>query len=280
MMRRIKNQEIYEKLVRKLSSDCEKCSGLCCVGLYFSQSEGFPKDKPPGKPCEHLREDFRCGIHASLLKHKLKGCMAYECFGAGQLVTQVTYQGDNWRNNPDLAEEIYAVFLRVRQLHQILWYLLESSMIAIKASLAEEIDALIEENEALIQGTTESLLSLDLMDYQQRANLVIRNADNGVRRETKKSLGKKQCQDFIGKNFKKANLDDQDFSLAWLMAANLEGCSLKRVNFLGADLRDAKLKNTDLRDCLFLTQGQINSAWGNAQTLLPKMLNKPLSWKD
>ncbi|MGL4798229.1 MAG: pentapeptide repeat-containing protein, partial [Cellulosilyticaceae bacterium] len=63
-----------------------------------------------------------------------------------------------------------------------------------------------------------------------------------------------------------------------MIAANLEKCCLKRANFLGADMRDTNMKDTDLSESLFLTQMQINSAKGNAETKLPSYLSRPSTW--
>ena len=82
----------------------------------------------------------------------------------------------------------------------------------------------------------------------------------------------------MGKNFKRANLDGKDFSMSFLIMANLEGCSLKGTNFLGADLRDTNIQNTDLSESIFLTQMQVNAARGNKATQLPKHLTKPTTW--
>lgn len=43
----------------------------------------------------------------------------------------------------------------------------------------------------------------------------------------------KKTVDYTSRNFKKAVLDGQDFSMSLLIAANLEGCSLRGANFLG-----------------------------------------------
>jgi uncharacterized protein YjbI with pentapeptide repeats len=59
----------------------------------------------------------------------------------------------------------------------------------------------------------------------------------------------------------------------------MEGCSLKGTNFLGADMRDAVIGNTDLSESLFLTQMQVNSARGNSGTLLPEKLTRPTFWQ-
>ena len=81
----------YEsKLDKELRVDCKKCFGLCCIALYFSASEGFPTNKDAGKPCINLQSDFTCSVHQNLRKKGLKGCTAYDCFGAGQKVYQVT----------------------------------------------------------------------------------------------------------------------------------------------------------------------------------------------
>lgn len=42
---------------------------------------------------------------------------------------------------------------------------------------------------------------------------------------------------------------------------------------------DTNFSNADLREAIFLTQGQINSAKGNRSTKLPKHLDYPVTWK-
>ena len=84
-----------------LLPDCENCFGLCCVALYFSASEGFPINKNAGEPCPNLKQDFHCYIHNNLLEHGLKGCLAFECFGAGQKVAKVSFVGHDWRKVPE-----------------------------------------------------------------------------------------------------------------------------------------------------------------------------------
>ena len=72
-----------------LQADCQNCFGLCCVALYFAASEGFPSDKEAGQPCPDLQTDFRCRVHKGLWEKGLKGCMAFDCFGAGQNTWQM-----------------------------------------------------------------------------------------------------------------------------------------------------------------------------------------------
>ncbi len=73
-----------DKFNKELRVNCKKCFGLCCIALYFSASEGFPTNKDAGKPCINLKSDFTCSVHQNLRNKGLKGCTAYDCFGAGQ----------------------------------------------------------------------------------------------------------------------------------------------------------------------------------------------------
>ena len=87
--------------------------------LPFRAADGFGTDKPGGTPCAHLRPDDLCGIHDRLAGSGWSGCAAYDCRGAGQQVTQVTYAGRSWREEDNLAE-MAAVFSVMRVLHGLL----------------------------------------------------------------------------------------------------------------------------------------------------------------
>lgn len=265
-------------LLQSLACDCANCCGLCCVALYFAKAEGFPCDKPAGKPCANLLPDFRCDVHAALAQRKLKGCIAYDCFGAGQKVSQTVYGGTSWRQNPQQASQMFDVFLIVRQLHQMLWYLVEASSLVPAQELRPDIGALIFENTRMTQLSPEEIIKLDVGAYRTQVNNVLKKAGQLVLAAANKAGAARRSTDYIGKNFKKANLDGTDFSMCLLIAANLERCSLRAANFLGADLRDANLSDANLSESIFLTQQQINTAKGNRATRLPPMLTMPCGW--
>lgn len=90
-MEKLHGKKQHPQLWASLVSRCEACCGLCCTMLYFAKSEGFPEDKAAGTPCGHLQPDFRCRVHSELGEKKLKGCLAFDCLGAGQKVTQQVY---------------------------------------------------------------------------------------------------------------------------------------------------------------------------------------------
>ncbi len=267
----------YERLYDELSIDCEKCSGLCCVALYCAKSDGFPSNKPAGKPCECLLGDFRCAIHPVLKERKMKGCLAYDCFGAGQKATTLYPRGVNWMTRPEEANEIFDVFRILFQLHQYLWYLLEAMKIVRDDSTMREIERLIEENRRITGLDPRRLIDHDLNAYKTSVDRILREVSldkkPGGFRESKN-------KNHLGKNFKGANLEDGDFTMSLMIGANLKGCKLDGANFLGTDLRDADVRSTDLSESLFLTQMQINSTIGNKLTILPIRLVRPASWDD
>lgn len=229
-----------------LTIDCARCKGFCCIELYFSKADGFPMDKPAGKPCRHLTSAHRCDIHSDLEKRGLKGCMAYDCFGAGQ---RAAATGED--------------FQRLYRLHQMLWYLTCAASAPGIGKLAPQIGALIQES-----GGVE-----DLDEYQDRVNALLKQV---IAKTCVKGPPKRI--DMAGKDFKKADLSGMDLTFTLLMAANLTGCAFDRASLLGADLRDADLSGADLSGSLFLTQAQVNGARGDGRTKLPARLARPDLW--
>src|SRR5919201_1603941 len=113
-------------MTQPLRADCERCFALCCVVPAFTASADFAIDKEAGEPCPHLDAGFRCAIHARLRGAGFPGCAAYDCFGAGQQVSQVTFAGRDWRSSPAVARQMFAVFPVMRRLHELLWHLTEA----------------------------------------------------------------------------------------------------------------------------------------------------------
>lgn len=264
----------YGDLEARLKIDCEKCSGLCCVALYCMKTDGFPTNKEAGTPCKYLRSDFHCEIHSKLASKNMRGCLAYDCFGAGQKVTQNCYTDVDWKSNPNIADEIFQVFHTMLQLHQMEWYLLEALSLISDEYLKSEIETLISENELMTSQSSDEILHLDIEKYRLDVNKILKQVSSILVVNFDENKGK----DYVGRDFKHTNLNGRDFSMALLIAANFEGCSLQGTNFLGADMRGANIKNTDLSASFFLTQMQINSAKGNANTKLPLKLAHPVSW--
>lgn len=267
-----------DEILRSMKCDCAHCSGLCCIALFFSKVDGFPINKSAGYPCINLLKDYRCKIHSQLESKKMKGCIGYDCFGAGQHVTQVIYKGDTWNNTPERSTEIFDVFIAVYDLYQIRYYLEESLLIIPAQSLEKSLQSLIDENITICNGSPHAILSFDLDEYRNRSNIVLKQVCKLLEHSLKIDTPKTPKSFFAG-NFKGKNMSGTDLSTLLLIAADFENCIFNGTIFLGADTRDTNFTNADLREAVFLTQGQINSAKGSTSTKLPAHLDYPPTWR-
>nr|WP_244376138.1 pentapeptide repeat-containing protein [Streptomyces ficellus] len=254
---------------------------MCCVALPFAASADFAVDKPAGTPCGNLAADFRCGIHERLRDRGFTGCTVYDCFGAGQKVSQITFGGRDWRQHPDTAGRMFAAFPVVRHLHELLAYLTEALTLEPARSLHGELRHVLDETERLTLLSPEGLAALDLDahrrlvgDLLSRTGELVRAGVPGARSKKKNRRG----ADLMGARLTGADLRGASLRGAYLIAADLTGADLREADMLGADLRDARLAGADLRGALFLTQPQVNAARGDARTLLPPRLSRPAHW--
>lgn len=277
----------HEELFKNIKIDCEKCFGFCCTALYFSKCDGFPEDKEAGKPCVNLQKDFKCAVHRELRKKGLKGCTTYDCFGAGQKVAQFTYKGESWVNAKELSNEMFNVFLVMRQLHEMLWYLAQALALAESSAIKEKIKMLIEKTISLTEMPPQFILKIDVESHRDSVNELLKQASKERQRSLlhiKKSNDKNKKSlsvgcNFIGANLTNTNLIGGNFAGALLIVANLKNADLTGANFIGADLRDADIRGANLEHSMFLTQYQINSAKGDSNTILPKELVMPSYWR-
>jgi uncharacterized protein YjbI with pentapeptide repeats len=271
-----------------LQADCKKCFALCCVALYFSATEGFPVNKDAGKPCINLQNDFCCSVHVNLEKKGLKGCIAYDCLGAGQKVAQVTYGGRDWKQAPESAKQMFEAFIIMRQLHEMLWYLTEALSLQSEHDMKEKINLKINEIEDLTNLTANSLMKLDLTTIRVGVNALLLQTSELVRKKIinnkttslkrKKTLG--GGLDLIGADLRRKDLRGANLSGAYLIAANLRGVDLSFADLIGADLRDADLSGANLSKSIYLTQAQVNTAKGDATTKLSSSLIRPMHWSN
>ncbi|MBT2400619.1 pentapeptide repeat-containing protein [Streptomyces sp. ISL-100] len=249
-------------------------------------------DKDAGQPCPNLQADFRCGIHQRLRPQGFQGCTVYDCFGAGQQISQVTYAGQDWRQAPDTSRQMFALLPVVRQLHELLWYLTEALELERARALHGDLRGALTRIERLAQGSPDELLALDVAAHRQDVNaLFLRTSElvragvtkgaEGAKGGKGKKGGKKKDRrgaDLIGANLKGADLHGADLRGAYLIGADLRGADLRVADLIGADFRDADLSGADLAGSFFLTQSQLNAAKGDAGTRLPPALTRPSHW--
>ncbi|MER7480092.1 pentapeptide repeat-containing protein [Streptomyces sp. NPDC126510] len=263
----------------ELRGDCERCFGLCCVALPFAASADFAVDKAAGTPCRNLREDHRCGIHARLRQKGFTGCTVYDCFGAGQQVSQITFGGQDWRTGPpERARRMFDVFPVVRQLHELLWYLTEALTLPAARPVHAELREALEKTGELTAGTPEELAVLDVAAHRKEVNVLLLRTSELARARFKGRKKDRRGADLMGARLKGADLRGACLRGAYLIAADLTGADLRGADLIGADLRDADLTDADLTGAFFLTQPQLNAARGSAGTRLPGSVTRPGHW--
>ena len=257
-----------------LRADCANCFGLCCVAPAFAASADFAISKPAGRPCPNLQSDSRCAIHTELRPRGFRGCTVFDCFGAGQKVSQLTFGGRDWRQDAVVARQMFDVFPVMRQLHELLWYLSEAVGYEAARPVHPQLRAAIENTDALTRQSPKHLLTLDVSHHRQQVNLLLVQASQLVRAGMKGP--DRRGADLIGAALAGADLRGANLRGAYLIAADLRRADLRQADVTGADLRDADLSGADLSDCLFLTQSQLDSARGDAQT--KTTLSRPAHW--
>jgi hypothetical protein len=104
----------------RLRADCARCCGLCCVAPAFDADQGFGFDKPAHTACPNLGTDHRCAIHATMLAAGFPACAVFDCFGAGQWVTQQLFAGQSWQTSPGIAAEMFKLYPKYRTLHELM----------------------------------------------------------------------------------------------------------------------------------------------------------------
>ena len=301
-----------------LAADCSRCVGLCCVTPAFAASADFAFTKPAGVTCRHLAADASCTIHDRLIPSGFPGCVAYDCFGAGQRV--VALYGGGPRSAPMLS-----AYETVRQLHELLWYVADAlsrpPAAPVHAALADARRA----SEAAIAGGPSSIEATDPAAHRatvapllRRASALTRTAVppaagrpgmDGRRPDRASPAHQRPNRDatgrdlagrdlaggdlagrdlsgrdlagryLAGRDLAGRDLSRADLSTASLIGADLRGAGLQVADLLAADLRGANLDGADLSGALYLTRTQVGSARGSATTRLPDGLPRPAHWR-
>lgn len=259
-----------------LRADCASCVALCCVALAFSASADFAVDKRAGEPCRHLATDLRCGIHTRLRPRGFPGCVAYDCFGAGQKVTQVTFGGRDWRDDPRSAPRMFAALPVVRVLHELLWYLTESLVATPGGSERDVLQATLDETERLSLLPAEGLEHLDVETHRREVAVLLREVSERVRAPYRGA--DRSGADLAGARLAGADLRGASLRGATLIGADLRRADLRFADLIGADLRGADLSGADLGGALFVTRPQLVAARGDGRTVLPAGLDRPDHW--
>ncbi len=261
----------------RLRADCASCFGLCCVVPAFTASAEFAIDKAAGSPCPRLQPDYRCDIHTGLRQHGFSGCTVYDCFGAGQQVSQVTFRGQDWRQDPLAAADMFEVFPIMRALHELMWLLAEALTLPAAGPMHGELRRAFDETDGLTQLPPGSVARLDVAALRRDASAVLLRASELVRAGARPSTSRRGA-DLVGADLRGADLRGANLRGALLVGADLRGADLRLADLTGADLRGADLGGADLTGSIFLHQAQLDAAHGNSGTRIPPARTRPVHW--
>jgi Pentapeptide repeats (8 copies) len=269
-----------------LRPDCGNCFALCCTAFGFSRSADFALDKPVGSPCQNLASDFSCTIHDRLRPRGFRGCTVFDCFGAGQNVSQGFFAGKCWIEEPDTKDDMFAAFKAARQLHEMLWYLAEAQRRSFDPDAGDRAERLRITIEQAVGGDLARLLSTDVQDLHSQVRATLMEVSEEVRASYSAAGDDhldstlKPGADLMGHKLRSRRLCGADLRGTYLIAADLRDSDLSGADLLGADFRDARLEGADLSRSLYLTQPQLNAASGNHATLVPSDLEVPSHWHN
>ena len=279
-------KETAKNIRESLRADCSQCIGLCCTALNLIASSDFAINKSAGSPCVNLQSDYGCHIHAHLREEGFKGCTVFDCLGAGQVVSQATFKGQSWRDDPEIGARMFQVFPIMEQIHEMIAYAAEGLSYELPQDLSEKLNVQLKELQNLTKRDADHLLSLDIVMQRFPLNGLLSETSNYIRgRLSHKISGNKKAKEYnhervnwIGKNLSGQDLQAVNLRGAYLIAVDMRNADLRGADFIGADLRDADLRGANLSTSMFLTQMQMNSAKGDEKTLLPSYIQRPSHW--
>ncbi len=131
----------------------------------FDKSESFAIDKAAGEECPNLGTQDKCRIFDSRTKLGFAGCVSYNCFGAGQRVTQEIFNGKSWRENSQLKQQMGSALSVLRRIHEQLSLLRSSKTLPLSLEERNSVEALENELSRNEKWTEEDL---QLFPIEQR----------------------------------------------------------------------------------------------------------------
>ena len=257
-----------------LRADCGSCFGLCCVAPAFAASADFAIDKPAGTPARTCRPTTAAAIHADLRERGFPGCTVYDCFGAGQQVSQVTFGGRRLAGRPRARRaDVRRVRRSMRQLHELLWYLAEALALPRPRPLRRRARRRASPRPSAqagwrrtaprsrrggAPGARERPAAREAASWSEPTS-----RGRGARRPARRRPDR-------GRPAQAPTCAAPTCAARYLIGADLRGADLRLADLIGADLRGADLRGADLAGALFLTQSQVNAARGDERDRAPR----------
>ena len=145
-------------------------------------------------------------IHDRLRKRGFSGCAVFDCFGAGQHVTQLTFGGADWQGSPAIATSMFTVFTVMRQLKQLLWYLAEALTLLPAGPLHDELNLVRDNIERLTNMGPDELALVNAITHRQEVGGLLERISQVVRAEVGLDGPNHRNVDLIGANLRGTDL--------------------------------------------------------------------------
>jgi hypothetical protein len=145
----------------------------------FYSVQGFAFDKPAHSACKYLTLKNRCAIHTGLASRGFPGCVTFDCYGAGQRVTQELFNGMSWRSSDETTlQNLFSAYMSLLALHRLM------AMLALaEATVSPPLDT-------QMRLKREQLNDLCLSDEAKRGHLDIGTLETAVLKLVRKDYGR------------------------------------------------------------------------------------------
>ncbi|MEP1930336.1 MAG: hypothetical protein ABJJ37_03565 [Roseibium sp.] len=147
-----------------LTPDCLNCAALCCVVFPFDKSESFGIDKAAGEICANLSDKCECRIFEDRQQLGFRGCVAYNCYGAGQRVTQEIFSGRSWQDDAKLTHRMGDALSVLRRIHEQLLLLNSAKQLALTEPERHRLEELQLQLSPTVDWTEASLADFAIDD--------------------------------------------------------------------------------------------------------------------
>jgi hypothetical protein len=175
---------MFSKCVIDLEPDCPSCAALCCVVFAFDKSESFAIDKAAGVVCPNLENSGKCSIFDNRDAMGFKGCITYNCHGAGQRITQEVFNGKSWRNDPALTLRMGSALSVLRRIHEQLLLLRSARQLPLSSDENSAADSCERDLDPEIAWSETSLKMFPIDEVSRKVATFLRSLSHHVTENT------------------------------------------------------------------------------------------------
>ena len=194
-------------------------------------------------------------------------------------MTQVTFAGYRWQDDPAGAATVFVVFDVMRRLKESCGTLPMQPALSVTCRLHDEVCEMRVALDGLTWQNAEELEHLDVPALQGRVLRVLERSSQAVREEVPDRSGLELATaDLSGANLAGTNLRGADLRYAGCPTLSCRAPTCLAWDMFGADVRDANVRGACLGVSLFLTQMQLEVTSGDGTTTIPSGLRPPDHW--